>query len=187
MDELMSVRCLATLPVVTLGGDAVAHVKDAVFDPAAERIAGFTLTGRALWSGQLPQDLPWPAVYCLGRDAVMVRDRDALIRRALRGETVTPWRDVIAVTEDRVVVRTDTGEEAGTGETERGTRQRDLLGCRVLTETGEERGTVLDAALDPVTGRIETIRTSLAELRADRMLGLGEYALVVRAARADRI
>ncbi|GAA1423381.1 hypothetical protein GCM10009601_26480 [Streptomyces thermospinosisporus] len=128
------------------------------------------------------------AVRALAVDAGAGTVTQVRIRRGLlRRETVTPWRDVIAVTEDRVVVRTDTGEEAGTGGTERGTRQRDLLGCRVLTETGEERGTVLDAALDPVTGRIETIRTSLAELRADRMLGLGDHALVVRAARADRI
>jgi len=112
------------------------------------------------------------------------------IRRGLlRGETAAPWRDVAAVTEDRVVIRAGTGEAARTGEPEQQQEapHRELLGCRVLTETGEERGTVLDAAFDPVTGRIETIRTSRTELRADRMLGLGDYALVVRATRADRI
>jgi len=106
----MSVRCLATLPVVTLGGDAIAHVKDAVFDPAAERITSFTLTGRSLWSGQLPRDLPWPAVYRLGRHAVMVRDRDALFdlplsvarRDALRGRLLGAQ------------VATDAGEPVGT-------------------------------------------------------------------------
>ncbi|MEV8593689.1 PRC-barrel domain-containing protein [Streptomyces sp. NPDC052012] len=110
MDELMSVRSLTTLPVVTLGGDAVAHVKDTVFDPSAERIASFTLTGRSLWSGQLAQDLPWPAVYCLGHHAVMVRDRDALFdlplsvarRDALRGRLLGAQ------------VRTDAGEPVGT-------------------------------------------------------------------------
>ncbi|MFF8032792.1 PRC-barrel domain-containing protein [Streptomyces sp. NPDC016626] len=78
MNGLTAVRSLTTLPVVTLGGDAVAHVKDTVFDPSAVRIAGFTLTGRTLLSGPLPQDLPWPAVHCLGRHAVMVRDEGAL-------------------------------------------------------------------------------------------------------------
>ncbi|MFD7704697.1 PRC-barrel domain-containing protein [Streptomyces caelestis] len=93
MNGLTAVRSLTTLPVVTLGGDAVAHVKDTVFDTAAERIASFTLTGRTLMSGPLPQDLPWPAVHCLGRHAVMVRDEGALCdlprsvarRDALRG------------------------------------------------------------------------------------------------------
>ncbi|GGV81868.1 PRC-barrel domain-containing protein [Streptomyces griseoloalbus] len=78
MNGLTAVRSLTTLPVVTLGGDAVAHVKDTVFDPSAERIASFTLTGRTLLSGPLPQDLPWPAVHCLGHHAVMVRDEGAL-------------------------------------------------------------------------------------------------------------
>lgn len=93
MNELTAVRSLSTLPVVTLGGDALAHVKDTVFDPRAERIAGFTLTGRTLLSGPLPRDLPWPAVHCLGRHAVMVRDAGALCdlplsaarREAVRG------------------------------------------------------------------------------------------------------
>ena len=93
MNGLTAVRSLTTLPVVTLGGDAVAHVKDTVFDTAAGRIASFTLTGRTLMSGPLPQDLPWPAVHCLGHHAVMVRDEGALCdlplsvarRDALRG------------------------------------------------------------------------------------------------------
>lgn len=93
MNGLTAVRSLTTLPVVTLGGDAVAHVKDTVFDPEGERIASFTLTGRTLMSGPLPRDLPWRAVHCLGRHAVMVRDEGALFdlplsvarRDALRG------------------------------------------------------------------------------------------------------
>ncbi|MFD7686985.1 PRC-barrel domain containing protein [Streptomyces sp. NPDC059781] len=93
MNGLTAVRSLTTLPVVTLGGDAVAHVKDTVFDPEGERIASFTLTGRTLMSGPLPRDLPWQAVHCLGRHAVMVRDEGALFdlplsvarRDALRG------------------------------------------------------------------------------------------------------
>lgn len=73
-NELLAVRYLRTLPVVTLGGDAVAHVKDTVLDAAAGRITGFDLTGRTLLSGPLPRDLPWSAVHSLGRHAVMVRD-----------------------------------------------------------------------------------------------------------------
>ncbi|MFJ6074571.1 PRC-barrel domain-containing protein [Streptomyces sp. NPDC093065] len=82
MDELMAARSLTTRPVVTLGGDAVAHVKDTVCDAAAGRITGFTLTGRGLLSGPLKQALPWPAVYALGHDAVMIRDRRGLVNAA---------------------------------------------------------------------------------------------------------
>ncbi|MFI9825023.1 PRC-barrel domain-containing protein [Streptomyces sp. NPDC052013] len=103
-------------------------------------------------------------------------------RGRLRGEAAPAWQDVIAVRADRLVVRPGAGED-----TAEGPSHHDLLGRRVLTETGEERGTVLDAAFDPVTGRIETIRTTLAELPADRMLGLGDHALVVRATRTDRV
>ncbi|MEV5548484.1 PRC-barrel domain-containing protein [Streptomyces sp. NPDC052309] len=78
MNELMAARSLTTRPVVTLGGDAVAQIKDTVFDASVGRIAGFALSGRGLLSGQLQEGLPWPAVHSLGHDAVMIRDRRAL-------------------------------------------------------------------------------------------------------------
>ncbi|MEV8593690.1 PRC-barrel domain-containing protein [Streptomyces sp. NPDC052012] len=105
-----------------------------------------------------------------------------LRRGWLRGQAAPSWQDVIAVRADRLVVRAGAGEDVAEGPP-----HHDLLGRRVLTETGEECGTVLDAAFDPVTGRIKTIRTTLTELPADRMLGLGDHALVVRAIRTDRV
>ncbi|WP_086560389.1 PRC-barrel domain-containing protein [Streptomyces africanus] len=74
MNELRAARSLTTLPVVTLGGDVVAEVKDTVFDTAAARVTGFTLSGRGLLSGSLKQSLPWTAVHSLGHDAVMIVD-----------------------------------------------------------------------------------------------------------------
>ncbi|MER7055667.1 PRC-barrel domain-containing protein [Streptomyces sp. NPDC000351] len=82
MNELMAARSLSTRPVVTLGGDAVAHVKDTVCDAAAGRITGFTLSGRGLLSGPPKEGLPWSAVYALGHDAVMIRDRRGLVSAA---------------------------------------------------------------------------------------------------------
>ncbi|MEU0387839.1 PRC-barrel domain-containing protein [Streptomyces chartreusis] len=78
MNELRAARSLTTLPVVTLGGDAVAQVKDTLFDTAAGRVTGFTLSGRGLLSGPLKQRLPWTAVHSLGHDAVMIVDAGAL-------------------------------------------------------------------------------------------------------------
>ncbi|MGW0613176.1 PRC-barrel domain-containing protein [Streptomyces sp. NPDC002788] len=110
MNELLAARSLTTLPVVTLGGDAVAQIKDTVFDAAAGRITGFTLSGRGLLSGPLKQGLPWSAVHSLGPHAVMIRDAHAL-------------RDTSAVVarrethQGRVLhakVLTDEGAEVGT-------------------------------------------------------------------------
>ncbi|MDQ1013863.1 PRC-barrel domain-containing protein [Streptomyces afghaniensis] len=110
MNELRAARSLATLPVVTLGGDAVAQVKDTVFDTAAARVTGFTLSGRGLLSGPLKQSLPWRAVHCLGHDAVMIVDAGALAetpvavaRRAAQQGRVRHAR-----------VLTDEGAEVGT-------------------------------------------------------------------------
>ncbi|MEF9901922.1 PRC-barrel domain-containing protein [Streptomyces sp. P9-A2] len=110
MSELLAVRSLSTLPVVTLGGDAVAHVKDTVLDVEAGCITGFTLTSRTLLAGSPARDLPWPAAHSLGRHAVMVRDKEALCdlplsvsrRDALRGRLL------------RAQVLTDEGDRLGT-------------------------------------------------------------------------
>ncbi|MFF7794821.1 PRC-barrel domain-containing protein [Streptomyces sp. NPDC007991] len=110
MNELRAARSLTTLPVVTLGGDAVAQVKDTVFDTAAARVTGFTLSGRGLLSGPLKQSLPWTAVHCLGHDAVMIVDAGtladtpvAVARRAAQQGRVLHAR-----------VLTDEGTEVGT-------------------------------------------------------------------------
>ncbi|MFC8871773.1 PRC-barrel domain-containing protein [Streptomyces sp. NPDC057148] len=121
MNELMAARSLTTRPVVTLGGDAVAHVKDTVCDTDASRITGFTLTGRGLLSGPLKEGLPWPSVYALGHDAVMIRDRRGLVSAA-------------AMTAHQQTLRAR------------------VLGARVLTEAGDELGTVLDVVVEGGTG-----------------------------------
>ncbi|MFE2052395.1 PRC-barrel domain-containing protein [Streptomyces sp. NPDC059459] len=109
MDELMTARSLTTRPVVTLGGDAVAHVKDTVCDDAASRITGFTLTGSGLLSGPLKESLPWSSVYSLGHDAVMIRDRRALVGAAALAHRPTLRARVVGAP-----VVTDTGAEIGT-------------------------------------------------------------------------
>lgn len=110
MDELMAARSLTTRPVVTLGGDAVAQIKEAVFDGRAERIAGFTLSGLGLLSGPLQHGLPWPAVHALGHDAVMIRDPRQLVRSDVVAAYGGPLRGRLIGTK----VRTDDGDEVGT-------------------------------------------------------------------------
>ncbi|MGW3970900.1 PRC-barrel domain-containing protein [Streptomyces ardesiacus] len=57
----------------------------------------------------------------------------------------------------------------------------DLLGHRVLLDTGTGHGTVLDVAFDTRTARLLALFTTRGEVPAGRLRGLGDYALVVRA------
>ena len=110
MNELMAARSITTRPVVTLGGDTVAHVKDTVCDAAASRITGFTLTGRGLLSGPLKEGLPWAAVSALGHDAVMIRDRRGLVNVAAMTARQQPLRARLLGAR----VLTEAGAEVGT-------------------------------------------------------------------------
>ncbi|MFD6327382.1 PRC-barrel domain-containing protein [Streptomyces sp. NPDC058442] len=98
----------------------------------------------------------------------------------LRRETVLAWADLDAAGPDMLIARPPSSTSAEPPP------HHDLLGSRVLTEDGEERGTVLDAAFDPLTARIEAVLTTRGELPADRLLGLGDHALVIRARGAGR-
>ncbi|MER5993761.1 PRC-barrel domain-containing protein [Streptomyces viridosporus] len=102
-------------------------------------------------------------------------------RGRLRGEIVLALGAVEAAGPDGLVVRPPDGGPSGAPP------HHDLLGSRVLTECGEERGTVLDAAFDPADGRIEAVLTTFGEVPGDRLLGLGDHALVVRSGRAHHL
>ena len=82
MNELTGARELSGRPVVTLGGDVVAQVKDTVFDGPAGQVTGFTLSGRGLLAGPLRRSLPWASVHALGRHAVMIRGAEVLAERS---------------------------------------------------------------------------------------------------------
>jgi len=79
MTVLMRAGALTGRPVVTLGGERAAEVKDVVFDRAAGRVEGFTLNNHGLFSRSRHDGLPWSGVYSLGADAVMIRDESAFV------------------------------------------------------------------------------------------------------------
>ncbi|MFF7853308.1 PRC-barrel domain containing protein [Streptomyces sp. NPDC007904] len=117
-------------------------------------------------------------VRAVTADVASARVTHVRIRRGrLRREAVLAWEALDAVGPDMLIVRSPAGPAEAPP-------HRDLLGSRVLTECGEERGTVLDAAFDPVGGRVEAVLTTFGELPADRLLGLGDHALVIRSGRA---
>ncbi|AKN70337.1 MULTISPECIES: PRC-barrel domain-containing protein [Streptomyces] len=87
MNTLELASGLSGRVVVTLGGEAVAQVKDVVFDGPAGRITGFTLSGRGLLAGPMKRSLPFSGVHAIGPSAVMIagetvfEDRDAVVGR----------------------------------------------------------------------------------------------------------
>ncbi|MEV6122565.1 PRC-barrel domain-containing protein [Streptomyces sp. NPDC052077] len=102
-----------------------------------------------------------------------LRFRAGRLRRAV----AVPWAAVAVAGPGAVELRPGAAADpAPPGHT--------LLGRRVLTDRGDGRGTVLDAAFDPETGRLIAVLTTRGELPAHRLLGLGDHALVVRAAPA---
>ncbi len=92
----------------------------------------------------------------------------------LRRDTSLPWARVAAVGPAALRLHSTTPDPSPA--------HHDLLGRRVLTDTGTSHGMVLDAAFDPETGAVLAVFTTRGEITPDRLLGLGDYALVVRAA-----
>ncbi|MGH3934479.1 MAG: PRC-barrel domain-containing protein [Pseudonocardiaceae bacterium] len=106
---LLRARELIGRPVVTLGGELVAEIKDIVFERTGGHIAGFTLRNPGLFSRSRKDSLPWSEVHGVGRDAVMVSDETVLLAATeLAPRKQTRKSDVL---EDRVL--TDNGRDLG--------------------------------------------------------------------------
>jgi sporulation protein YlmC with PRC-barrel domain len=96
--------------VVTLAGEAVAQIRDTVFDASAGRITGFTLSGRGLLAGPLKESLPFSGVHAIGPSAVMIPGEAVLNRRgSVMGTGEADRGQVLGVP-----VLTDQGTEVGT-------------------------------------------------------------------------
>src|SRR5690348_12971290 len=96
-------------PVVTLGGEFVAGIKDVGFERTGGRIAGFTLRSPELFSRSRKDALPWAGVHGLGRDAVMVAAETVIVPT----KELTPRKQArkADVLQDRML--TDTGRDLG--------------------------------------------------------------------------
>ncbi|WP_406164520.1 PRC-barrel domain-containing protein [Streptomyces sp. NBC_00996] len=57
---------------------------------------------------------------------------------------------------------------------------RDLPGKRVLTDHGEEAGTLQDIDFDPRTGGVSALLTAGGSIPGTHLIGVGSYAVVVR-------
>jgi uncharacterized protein YrrD len=76
---LIHAAALSGLPVVTLGGEREALIKDIVFDRGDGHIAGFTLNNPGLLSRSRHDALPAAAVHGFGDAAVTIPDTSVLV------------------------------------------------------------------------------------------------------------
>jgi uncharacterized protein YrrD len=92
------------------------------------------------------------------------------------------WVDVSGVGTDAVVVESeDRVRNAAAAREERAMAGAfDLRGKRVLSDHGNELGTVTEVELDEVSGTIEAVVTTEGRVAAERLRALGSYCLVVR-------
>jgi uncharacterized protein YrrD len=117
-DRVIRARDLLGAPVVTLGGDDCAEVRDVVYRADSGALVGFTLNKRSWFGGQLPEMLPTASVHAIGKDAVMIEAPTALVDSA-----AAPTEIVEASPE------------------------RDVIGATVLTESGKSLGEITDVIL----------------------------------------
>lgn len=100
-----------------------------------------------------------------------------------RGNYTLAWEDVRSFGPDAVAVEgadrirdekdIDPGDPASA--------VHDPVGKAVLTDTGREKGTVVDVEFDEQTGHIGHLLTSEEQIPGDTLLAVGSYAVVVSA------
>lgn len=117
MSLLMRASTLTKKPVVTLDGEAVAQVKDVLYEGSGGSVLGFTLSGRGLFAGPKDVALPWNRVVGCGRDAVIIADEEALQQQ----QDLVESQDI---------------------------RARNVLGGRLVTDTGVDLGEVVDVIVE---------------------------------------
>jgi uncharacterized protein YrrD len=101
-----------------------------------------------------------------------------------RKTKVIPWSAVTGIGDAAVVIEaTDAMREPNDGAEEQQARgDVAVLGGRLLSDLGNEHGTVVDIEYDTGTGAIASIRTSQSsEIAAERIRSIGSYAWVIAA------
>lgn len=97
-----------------------------------------------------------------------------------KGEELLRWEALGSFGPDAVTVA---GEDALTASDEHldalASKAGALLKKRVLTDAGNEVGTVEDVEFDPESGRVTALLTSEGEVDGERLRGVGSWAVVV--------
>jgi uncharacterized protein YrrD len=93
------------------------------------------------------------------------------------------WERISSFGDDAIMVEAGdvAGEVADPAEERVAHGDGDILDKRVLTSAGDELGTVEDVEFDASSGTIETLTAGGASIDGKRLLGVGAYAVVIRA------
>lgn len=105
----------------------------------------------------------------------------AAFRLGHRGGDVLHWPDITSFGADAVTVSSGNGPREPAGRTA-GLLDRDyqVVGKRLLTDSGDELGRVLDVDFDPDNGSITHLLTTAGRIQGTSLVGCGSYAVVVR-------
>ncbi|MEV2255047.1 PRC-barrel domain-containing protein [Streptomyces sp. NPDC050147] len=121
---------------------------------------------------------PAGQVAGIGIDPRTRRIAELYLRDARRGGDSVPWARVRGMGPDAVIVDT----AAATDVVHSGSHSRadkKLLGKRVLTEYGEDIGTLTEVTFDPDTGSLGDLHVGREQFPGSRLVGLGSYALIL--------
>lgn len=103
------------------------------------------------------------------------------LKKTDNGDTLL-WSDIAAFGPDAVTVAdahniSDAPAHVGA----LSGKDHHLRGKRILTADGDEAGKAEDVEFDPESGQITAIVTSEGDIAADRLIGVGSYAVIVQA------
>ncbi|GAB2478037.1 PRC-barrel domain-containing protein [Jatrophihabitans fulvus] len=103
------------------------------------------------------------------------------LKKTDSGDTLT-WQNITAVGGDAITVaEASLITEADQWTAELAHKDRRALGKRVLTTAGDEIGKLADVDFDPAGGTITALRVGDRDVPGDALVGIGSYAVVVRA------
>ncbi len=137
-------------------------------------------TGRKVVSGASGQDLG--EVNHLLVDAEQHRIAAVIVGRGKHAQLVD-WEHLSGFGPDAVMVSDEGALRAPFDDRERAAAHGnlELVGKRVLSEQGNELGTLDDVTFDPGTGAMEMLRIGDREIPAGSLLGSGPYAVILDA------
>lgn len=94
--------------------------------------------------------------------------------------TILPWENLAAFGPDAITIAGADAVRAPSGSAEQRRSDPDLdpIGKPAIEETGNGLGTVSDIDFDPNTGALRAVITDVYELPADKLVGLGSYAMI---------
>ena len=135
-------------------------------------------TGRKVVSRASAQDLGTVGHFLV--DAKERRIAAVVVGRGKKAQLVD-WEHVSGFGADAVMVSDEAALRSPRDDWERSGAdgKLDLVGKRVLTERGNELGTLEDVTFDPETGILQELRIAGRDIPAPSLIGGGSYAIVI--------